>query len=101
MRQYQLHIPAADAAAAETIADAVEAAFVEAGPVSWYETDGGWAVDGFFFADDAEEILTPARAALDGIVDDFRLNWVWMPPWGPDRITDDGREMLRALGFNV
>ena len=41
------------------------------------------------------------RAALDGIVDDFRLNWVWMPPWGPDKITDDGREMLRALGFNV
>ena len=41
------------------------------------------------------------RAALDGIVDDFRLNWVWMPPWGPDRITEDGREMLRALGFNV
>ncbi len=41
------------------------------------------------------------RAALDGIVADFRLNWVWMPPWGPDRITDEGREMLRALGFNV
>ena len=41
------------------------------------------------------------RAALDGVVDDFRLNWVWMPPWGPERITDDGREMLRALGFNV
>jgi metal-sulfur cluster biosynthetic enzyme len=41
------------------------------------------------------------RAALDGVVDDFRLNWVWMPPWGPDKITDDGREMLRALGFNV
>lgn len=41
------------------------------------------------------------RAALDGIVRDFRLNWVWMPPWGPDKITEDGREMLRALGFNV
>ena len=41
------------------------------------------------------------RAALDGIVDDFRLNWVWMPPWGPDKITDDGREQLRALGFTV
>jgi metal-sulfur cluster biosynthetic enzyme len=41
------------------------------------------------------------RTALDGIVDDFRINWVWMPPWGPDKITDDGREMLRALGFNV
>jgi hypothetical protein len=24
-----------------------------------------------------------------------------MPPWGLDKITDDGREMLRALGFNV
>ena len=41
------------------------------------------------------------RAALDGLVDDFRINWVWMPPWGPDKITDDGREQLRALGFNV
>lgn len=41
------------------------------------------------------------RAALDGLVDDFTINWVWLPPWGPDKITDDGREMLRALGFNV
>ena len=41
------------------------------------------------------------RSALTEVVDDFRLNWVWMPPWGPDKITDDGREMLRALGFNV
>ena len=41
------------------------------------------------------------RAALDGLVSDYRINWVWMPPWGPDKITDEGREMLRALGFNV
>jgi metal-sulfur cluster biosynthetic enzyme len=41
------------------------------------------------------------RMALDGLVEDFRINWVWMPPWGPDKITDDGREQLRALGFNV
>jgi metal-sulfur cluster biosynthetic enzyme len=41
------------------------------------------------------------RAALDGVVADYRINWVWMPPWGPDKITDDGREMLRALGFNI
>lgn len=41
------------------------------------------------------------RAALEGLVNEFRINWVWMPPWGPDKITDDGREMLRALGFNV
>ena len=41
------------------------------------------------------------RAALDGVVAEFAINWVWMPPWGLDKITDDGREMLRALGFNV
>ena len=42
-----------------------------------------------------------SAAVLEGKVDGFRINWVWMPPWGPDKITDDGREMLRALGFNV
>ncbi|MDQ3760127.1 MAG: metal-sulfur cluster assembly factor [Actinomycetota bacterium] len=46
------------------------------------------------------------RAALvggpgGGLVDDVRINWVWMPPWGPDKITEDGREQLRALGFTV
>jgi len=42
-----------------------------------------------------------AREALEGIVTDFRINWVWMPPWGPESITEDGREQLRALGFNI
>ena len=42
-----------------------------------------------------------AREALDGVVTDFRINWVWMPPWGPENITEDGREQLRALGFNL
>ena len=46
------------------------------------------------------------RAALTtgpggGLVKDFRINWVWLPPWGPDKITDEGRDQLRALGFNV
>jgi metal-sulfur cluster biosynthetic enzyme len=46
------------------------------------------------------------RAALTGngaggLVNDIKINWVWMPPWGPDKITDDGREQLRALGFRV
>ena len=40
-------------------------------------------------------------AALADLVSEARINWVWMPPWGPDKITDDGREQLRALGFNV
>jgi metal-sulfur cluster biosynthetic enzyme len=41
------------------------------------------------------------RVALEGLVQDFRINWVWLPPWGPEKITEDGREQLRALGFNV
>ncbi|PZF91918.1 metal-sulfur cluster assembly factor [Micromonospora deserti] len=47
-----------------------------------------------------------ARAALTtgpggGLVNDIRINWVWLPPWGPDKITDEGRDQLRSLGFNV
>ena len=42
-----------------------------------------------------------AREALEGVVADFRINWVWLPPWGPESITEDGREQLRALGFNI
>ena len=41
------------------------------------------------------------NSALSGLVKETRINWVWMPPWGPDKITDEGREQLRALGFNV
>ncbi|HIT73960.1 MAG TPA: metal-sulfur cluster assembly factor [Candidatus Avipropionibacterium avicola] len=39
--------------------------------------------------------------ALEGLVERVAINWVWMPPWGIEKITDDGREQLRALGFNV
>lgn len=44
-----------------------------------------------------------SRTALigAGLVSELRINWVWNPPWGPDKITDDGREQLRALGFTV
>ena len=46
-----------------------------------------------------------ANAALTGgpapLAAEVHINWVWMPPWGPDKITDEGREQLRALGFNV
>jgi metal-sulfur cluster biosynthetic enzyme len=47
-----------------------------------------------------------ARSALTGgstggLVEDITINWVWMPPWGPEKITEDGREQLRALGFTV
>jgi metal-sulfur cluster biosynthetic enzyme len=39
--------------------------------------------------------------ALASLASSTKINWVWMPPWGPDKITDEGREQLRALGFNV
>lgn len=42
-----------------------------------------------------------AVQALEGLVSEVRLNWVWLPPWGPDKITLEGREQLRAMGFNV
>jgi metal-sulfur cluster biosynthetic enzyme len=44
-----------------------------------------------------------SRTALvgSGLVNEIKINWVWNPPWGPDKITDDGREQLRALGFTV
>jgi metal-sulfur cluster biosynthetic enzyme len=57
--------------------------------------------------------LTSAACPLTDVIEDqtaavfrgarrpYRINWVWMPPWGPDKITDDGREQLRALGFNI
>ena len=42
-----------------------------------------------------------AVGALDEFEREVKINWVWMPPWGPDKITDDGRDQLRMLGFNV
>ena len=39
--------------------------------------------------------------SLDGVVERFRINWVWMQPWGQERISEDGRDMMRALGFSI
>lgn len=46
-------------------------------------------------------IEAQTETALDGLATRTTINWVWMPPWTPEKITDDGREQLRALGFNV
>ncbi|WP_344747386.1 iron-sulfur cluster assembly protein [Kribbella aluminosa] len=37
----------------------------------------------------------------DGIVDDFRIDWRWAPAWTPADLSADGREQLRAVGFNI
>lgn len=48
------------------------------------------------------EVLEEQTAqALDGVEGAFRINWVWMPPWGPERITEDGKEQMRAIGFSI
>jgi metal-sulfur cluster biosynthetic enzyme len=41
------------------------------------------------------------NTALEGLVSNVAINWVWMPPWGMEKISEDGRDQLRALGFNV
>ena len=41
------------------------------------------------------------QTVLEGLVNSVRINWVWLPPWGLERITDDGRTQLQAIGFNV
>jgi metal-sulfur cluster biosynthetic enzyme len=52
-----------------------------------------------------DEIEGQAQVALTGgprpLASEIKINWVWLPPWGPDKITDEGREQLRTLGFNV
>jgi metal-sulfur cluster biosynthetic enzyme len=50
---------------------------------------------------DVIEDQTLGALVGSGLVNEVKINWVWNPPWGPDKITDDGREQLRALGFTV
>ena len=46
------------------------------------------------------DVLTEqATLALNGVVNQFNIDWVWMPPRGVDKVTEDGREMMSALGF--
>ena len=49
--------------------------------------------------------LTSAACPLTDVIEDQTraalTDVVRMPPWTPEKITDDGREMLRALRFNV
>jgi metal-sulfur cluster biosynthetic enzyme len=50
---------------------------------------------------DVIEDQTRTALVRSGLVEELQINWVWVPPWGPDKITEDGREQLRALGFTV
>ena len=48
-----------------------------------------------------DQVAAALTGPESGLVDDFKINWVWLPPWGPERITEDGRDQMRALGFNI
>lgn len=48
-----------------------------------------------------DQLEWDTQMALEGIAATVTVNWVWLPPWSLDKITDDGREQLRAIGYNV
>jgi len=48
-----------------------------------------------------DQIEFDSQNVLEGLVNSATINWVWLPPWSLEMITDDGREQLRAVGFNV
>jgi metal-sulfur cluster biosynthetic enzyme len=48
-----------------------------------------------------EQIIADVRKfvePLDGVTR-VDVNWVWDPPWGPDKMTDDGRLMMKVMGY--
>lgn len=48
-----------------------------------------------------DQIEWEAQAALGQLARSVTINWVWLPPWTIDMITDDGREQLQAIGFMI
>jgi metal-sulfur cluster biosynthetic enzyme len=48
-----------------------------------------------------DEIEGQVFVALDGVVADHVIEWVWMPPWSPASMTDAGKEQARAIGLAV
>jgi metal-sulfur cluster biosynthetic enzyme/ribosomal protein L22 len=47
-----------------------------------------------------EDQIRAALLGADGPVSGFRVDWQWLPSWRPTDISEDGREQLRAIGFN-
>ncbi len=48
-----------------------------------------------------DQIEYNTQLALEGLVNSVTINWVWLPPWSLEMITDDGREQLRSIGYNL
>ncbi len=48
-----------------------------------------------------DKIEYDTKYVLDGLVTSVTINWVWLPPWTLEMISEDGREQLRAIGYNL
>lgn len=48
-----------------------------------------------------EKILDDSRAAVSPLegVTSVEINWVWDPPWSPASMTDEGRFMMKVMGY--
>jgi metal-sulfur cluster biosynthetic enzyme len=48
-----------------------------------------------------EQIMGDARAALEPLdgVNSVDIHWVWDPPWSPDSMTEEGRFLMKVMGF--
>ncbi|WP_439654843.1 metal-sulfur cluster assembly factor [Tessaracoccus palaemonis] len=48
-----------------------------------------------------DKIEYDTKYVLDTLANSVTINWVWLPPWTLEMITEDGREQLRAIGYNL
>lgn len=48
-----------------------------------------------------EQIIGDARNALEPIegVTSVDVNWVWDPPWSPERMTEEGKFLMKVMGY--
>jgi metal-sulfur cluster biosynthetic enzyme len=49
------------------------------------------------------QIISEIESKLLGVegVENAKVEMVWSPPWTPERLSDDGRLSLQAMGFSV
>ncbi|MCL2735283.1 MAG: metal-sulfur cluster assembly factor [Propionibacteriaceae bacterium] len=48
-----------------------------------------------------DQLEGDVRYLLSALTSQVAINWVWLPPWTLEMISEDGREQLRAIGFSL
>ena len=48
-----------------------------------------------------EQILGDSRNAVEPLegVNSVDVKWVWDPPWSPDSMSEEGRFLMKVMGF--